>query len=231
MQKGTAALFIVVIILLIVVLGSALFFGLSKIKIDPPSEEKILANLPLPAPKLNPSSSPQIYQNQKLGIKFEYFLKDYLVREDSEEDFNKRSAGAARNTSSGDYRKNFKGYVGYEPPGFLGGVVLLDKNNSYDISPLTVWIFGNPDNWTIDKWFGSFWYYPFVWGVFDWTSKGHITPDTEGTISGQLAKSKIVSYQPGKPKFVYVAKGQKMYLFRIVGEDGDKILTNFKFLD
>lgn len=161
----------------------------------------------------------QTYTNSNLGFEFQY--EGYTVKEDSEEEFNERG--------NGDFRKNFKGYVGYEPGIFAGGVVVLGEDNSYDQNPLTLWVFRNQDNLTIDKWFGKYWYYPFVWG--DFTSMGKITlaPKDEATVSGQMGKSGMIDYQPGKPKFVYVSNSGKMYLFRVIGQEGDKILATFKF--
>lgn len=162
------------------------------------------------------------YLNSELGFKFSYNL-NLSVKEDSEEEFNKRG--------NGNFRKNFTGYVGYEPPKPLVAVAVLDKDLSFDKNSFSVWVFDNSDNLTTDSWFDKYWYYPFIWGVFDYTSKGHITLDKEATISGQPAKYKIIAYQPGSPKFVYVSKGGKMYLFRVIGETGDKILSTFKFLN
>ena len=65
--------------------------------------------------------------------------------------------------------------------------------------------------------------------MFDDQSKGHVTPDQEATISGKMTKYKIVSYQPGSPKYLYLSNNDKMYLLRIIGEAGDKILSSFKF--
>ncbi|MBI2599697.1 hypothetical protein HYW43_02125 [Candidatus Daviesbacteria bacterium] len=210
-QKGSAVLLLLVGLLIIGITG---FFIFRPAKLLP-QESK--APVKTTAPLLQ---SP-VYTNQSLGFEFKY-SKELTVKEDSEEEFNKRG--------NGDYRKNFKGYVGYEPGLLLGAVAVLDQNNTFDKSPLSVWVFENPDNLSVDKWFDKYWYYPFVWGVFDYTSKGHIVMDQEATISGQLAKYKIVSYQPGSPKLMYIAKNQKMYLFRIIGEDGDKILSTLKFL-
>ena len=154
----------------------------------------------------------------------EYVYVERLVvhGEITEEEFNKRG--------NGDFRKNFKGYVGYEPGEPFGAVVVLDKEGSYDASPFSVWVFNNSNVLTIEQWFDKYWYYPYLWGVFDYTSKSHVALDTEATVSGQQARYKIVAYQPGKPKFVYIAKDQKMYLFRVIGDSGDKILSTFKFL-
>lgn len=213
MQRGTAALFLLIAIFLIVGLIGAFSLGLFK-STTLQTPLKVLA----PAPKL------LTYTNQNLSFEFQYPTSNFIVKEDSEEAFNKRG--------NGDFRKNFKGYVGYEPGKFVGAMVVLDKNNDFEKNPLTVWVFENPDNLSIDGWYKNYWYYPFLWGVFDYTSKGHVALDQEATISGQTAKYKIVSYQPGSPKFMYVAKDGKMYLFRVIDDakhTGDQILSSFKF--
>lgn len=216
MQKGTAALFLLITGLLIVGLVGVFSFGLIKPKIS--SNPQVPS---LPFKVLTPSLKLVTYTNKTLGFEFQYAKQDLKVQEDSEEAYNKRG--------NSDFRKNFKGYVGYEPGKFLGAVVVLDKSGSFETNPISIWVFDNPDNISADNWFAKYWYYPYVWGVFDWTSKGHITPDTEATISGQLAKYKIVSYQPGSPKFLYISFDSKMYLLRIIGESGDKILSTFRF--
>lgn len=161
------------------------------------------------------------YNNKQLDFQFAYSSKDFTVKEDSEEEFNKRGNGV--------FRKNFKGYVAYEPGRFLGAVVVLGKDGNYDTNPFNLWIFDNPNNLTIDEWYKNYWYYPFIWG--DYTlRRNDVAPTDEATISGQIAKSGIIDYQPGKPKFVYISYGKKMYLFRIIGEPGDQILSTFKFI-
>lgn len=173
------------------------------------------------SPKLEIGQSEKIYTNQNLGFEFKY-PKDWKVMEDSEEEFNRRG--------NGDFRKNFKGYVTYEPGKFLGAVVALGKDNSYDTNPFTLWVFDNPQDLSIDVWYKNYWYYPFVWGDYTYTGKYELAPKKEATISGQMGKSGIIDYQPGKPKFVYLSRDKKIYLFRIIGADGDKILESFKFL-
>ena len=222
MQKGSAALFLLIAGLVTAVLIGVFSFGLLK------SPVSSISQIPL---KIPTSVSPQslTYNNQKLSLEFQYPNKGFVVKEDTEEEFNQRS--------NGDFRKNFKGYVGYEPGKFIGAVVVLDersspsdKTSSFDNSPFTVWVFDNQDDLTVDSWFDKYWYYPFLWGVFDYTSKGHITPDSEATVSGRIAKYKIVAYQPYSPKFMYVSKEKRVYLLRIIGETGEKILSDFKFL-
>ncbi|MBI2330327.1 hypothetical protein HYU94_02975 [Candidatus Daviesbacteria bacterium] len=210
MQRGSVQLLLILLFIVIVIFGGFYFYQKTKV------------TKALPAPELPPVKQSEFndYSNLDLGFKFQY-AKNLTVKEDSEEEYNKRG--------NGNFRKNFKGYVGYEPGKFLGAVTVLDKSNSFDINPFSVWVFNNDDNLTIDAWFKNYWYYPFLWGVFDWSSKGHVTPDLEATISGQLAKYKIVTYQPGKPKFLYVSKNQKMYLFRVIGEEGEKVLSSLKF--
>lgn len=211
MQKGSVHLLL--ILLVVVVIGVAGWFFLNNqsgnqknLKISPVSKKT-----EIPQPK---------YSDTDLGFEFTY-SKDLLVQKDNEEEFNKRG--------NGDYRKNFKGYVGYEPGRLLGAVAVLEKREDFETNPISVWVFENPAERSIDKWFEDYWYYPFVWGVFDYTSKNHIALDSEATISGQPAKSKIVSYRPGEPKFIYISKDQKMYLFRVIGEIGEKILSSFVF--
>ena len=212
MQKGTAPLFIIIAGLLVIGLIGVFALGLTK---SPVTEFPLKITTPAPVSLT--------YQNQNLGFEFRYSVKGFTAKEDSEEEFNKRG--------NGDFRKNFKGYVGYEPGKSLGAAVVLDKANSFNNSPFAVWVFDNPGNLTVDGWFDKYWYYPYLWGVFDWTSKGHVAPDKEATISGTPAKYKIVVYQPGQPKFVYISKDKKMYLIRAIGESGDKILSTFKFLN
>lgn len=209
-ERGSAQLLIIFVSFVIAIFGVIYFY-------QNPKGKPLLQN-----PKLTVKQSElNDYSNTELGFGFKY-SKDLNTKVDSEEEFNKRG--------NGDFRKNFKGYVGYEPGTVLGAVVLLDKAISFDSSPFAVWVFNNDNNLTIEQWFGDYWYYPYLWGVFDYTSKGHIIPDTEATISGQVAKYKIVSYQPGSPKFIYVSKEKKMYLFRLIGESGDKVLSTFEFL-
>lgn len=175
----------------------------------------------LVTPKLNSQSqADQTYSNQNLGLEFQY-ANDLTAKEDSEDLFNKRGGG--------DFRKNFKGYVQYEPGKFIVGAVVLDKTNSYDTSPFTFWVFDNPNDLSIDAWYKNYWYYPFIWGDFTYQGKSVLAPHKEATVSGQMAKSGIIDYSPGKPKFVYVSKDKKMYLFRVIGDPGEKILQSFKF--
>lgn len=225
MHKGFSAPLLLVGIFLILgsILSFVLFSKTSKISED----LKTLSVLQTVNPK---KEALETYANQNLGFEFSY-SNDLNVKEDSEEEFNQRGAGSASKSVNGDFRKNFRGYVGYEPGKFLGAVVVLEKEDSFEINPFTVWVFDNLDNETIDSWFAKYWYYPFIWGVFDFTSKGHIIPDSEAIISGQPAKYKIIPYQLGKPKFIYISKDQKMYLFRIIGQTGEQILATFKFLE
>lgn len=208
MQKGSA-LPLVILVILLVILGSGIYFFQNREQDS--------------SPRVTPYSSydnDKTYSNQALGFTFKY-ANELTVKEDTEEEFDKRG--------NGNFRKNFKGYVFYEPGKFLGAVVVLDKDQKYETNPFTIWVFDNENNFTIDQWYQKYWYYPFVWG--DFTSKGKIelAPKEEATISGELAKSGIIDYQPGKPRFVYLAKDQKMYLFRIIGEVGDKLLSSVEF--
>ena len=207
MQKGSAQLLLILLCLTFIV-GSIYYYQSSK------------SNSLLQSPKFTPKEPESKDYSNPLGFQFKY-SKDLMVKDDTEEKFNKRGGG--------DFRKNFKGYVVYEPGKFLSGVAVLDKTGSYDTNPFILWVFDNPQDLSIDAWYKNYWYYPFVWGDFTYTGKFELAPKQESTVSGQLAKSGIIDYQPGKPKFVYLNHEKKMYLFRIIGESGDKILQSFKF--
>lgn len=215
MQKGFSP--ILWLILLAIIISIAVFAS-PIIK----QKNSQVPNISIPSPVKSLKKEPNIYSNKDLGVEFSYEGDSLVAKEDTEEVFNKRGKG--------DFRKNFKGYVGYEPGKFLGAVVVLEEEGNYEINPFSVWLFDNPDELSIDKWHHDYWYYPFVWG--DFTSEGKFirAPQEEATVSGQTGKSGIIEYQPGKPKFIYISKEGKMYLFRIIGEDGDKILATFKFL-
>lgn len=214
MQKGAAALFLLIAGLLIIGLASVLLFNLMKAS----SLQAFKSSFRVPVS----TPAPQTYTNQKLGLTFQYPNTGFQIKEDSEEEYNKRG--------NGNFRKNFTGYVAYEPGKVLGAVVVLDKDQDFEANPFSIWVFDNSDNLTADQWFDKYWYYPFLWGVFDWTSKGHIAPDQEATISGQTTKYKIVSYQPGLPKYLYLSNQGRMYLLRLIGEAGDQVLSSFEFL-
>lgn len=203
-QKGSAL--ILSVLAGLVILGGIVYFF-----------NKPVIQTPI-SPKLENSFS--TYTNQKLGFEFEY--QEVAVKEDSEEEFNKRG--------NGDFRKNFTNYIQYEPAKVLGAAVVLGKEESFDTNPLTVWVFDNENNLTIDEWYKKYWYYPFVWGDFT-SRKENVAPIKEATISGKVGKVGIVDYKEGRPKFIYLAKDQKMYLFRIIGSSGDQILETLQFLN
>ncbi len=217
MQKGFSP------VLLVIFLSVAVFAGVFLISPAFKQNNSQSPAISIPNPVKSLKKEPSIYSSKDLGFEFSYEGDDLVAKEDTEEAFNKRS--------NGDFRKNFRGYVTYDPGKFLGGVVIPGKDGSYETNPFTLWVFDNPQDLSIDSWFDKYWYYPFLWGVFDYVSKGHVALDQEATISGQMAKSKIVSYQPGLPKYVYLSKEKKMYLFRIIGEEGNKILSTFKFIN
>ncbi len=191
------------------------------------------SKLPLPA-KVAPilqmtPSGPKVYKDERLNFQFEYPSSAFEVVPDSEESYFK--------IAQTDHRKNFTGYVGYKPPEFVSGIILKGSGSKiesqYTSIPLILWVFENPNKLSIDAWFDRYWYYPFVWGIFAQPGKGHIYPAREATIAGQLAKSVVVSYQPGQPEFIYVPKGDKMFMFRVIKGSAEKAVTqalqSFKF--
>lgn len=155
-----------------------------------------------------------IYKDQALGFSLQ-IPDGYELVPETEEEFHERNKT--------NYRKNFKYYVTYEPPAVLKILTLKGHSENlaslWDSSHFSLWIFDNPYNITIDAWYDKFWYYPFLWGQFNTPDKAKIAPKQEGT---------IIDYQPGKPKFVYIPHQNKMFLIRILGEDGEKIFNSLK---
>src|SRR3989344_6333998 len=146
MQKGSVHIFALVGILALVLVAAEVFY-FSKVKpvknvqkavdtsattvVSSPASEKqepITTTTVAKQPEFND------YSNSELSLKFSYDL-NLSVKEDSEEQFNQRG--------NGNFRKNFNGYVGYEPPKPLGAVVIFDKDLSFDKNPLSIWVFDN----------------------------------------------------------------------------------------
>lgn len=210
MQKGSVLPLVILITVLIASgLGAYLYKqGLNK--------NQVVNKISIP----NKEKQVQTFTDQNLNIKFKYPATLQVVN-DTEEEFNKRG--------NGNFRKNFTSYVTYAPAKFLGGVVVLEMMGDFEKSPLTVWVFEKNDNLSEDEWYNKYWYYPFVWG--DYTSRrNNFAPTQDATVSGKLGKSGIVTYQPGQPKFIYLSNGGKMYLFKVIGEMGEQVLKNVRFL-
>lgn len=214
MQRGFTWLILLPLILLLTGLG--IWFNLRQTQ----TLSKVTSNVRLSvAASALPQAQPA-FVSSELGFKLDSFGLE--VRTDSEAEFNKRG--------NGDFRKNFQGYVGYEPAPVIGAVVILDQDKNYERAPLSIWVFANPDNINPPVWYTRYWYYPFVWGDFSYDTKAKAAPVEIATVSGQVANSATIDYQPNKPKFYLLPKDGKMYLFRVVGT-GENILNSFKFLN
>jgi hypothetical protein len=213
MQKGNIAL--VLLIVLIVLGGGALFYFLY-------AQDRVSQSLisSKPATSSSQLSNNKTYTSSQFGFSLAY-PNNLELKEDSEESLYQRAKT--------NFRKNFTGFVRYEPAEMLGGVEVLGEDKNYDTNPFTIWVFNNPENLTPLAWYNKYWYFPFIWGDFTSKGKGEIAPLKDATISGQVAKLGVVSYQDGKPQFIYFSKGGKMYLFRIIGEEGQKILNSFSY--
>ncbi len=149
MQRGFAtALLLIVVVLVVLVGGYLLYTGKysNKTLVNPSPTEVSNRILEL---------TPKTYTGKSFS--FEY-PKDLKVITETEEEFYTRSGG--------DFRKNFKSYIGYQPAEFVEAVVVLGESGSFETNPFTMWVFDNPNNLTIEKWYLNYWYYPFVWGDF-----------------------------------------------------------------
>ena len=216
MQKGSVLPFLILIIIAISGIVATYFYFFYK----PPSLKSVKIVSQIDSGKKDNSI---LYRNDNLNFEFKYTGPDIVVKVDSEEQFNFRG--------NGDFRKNFKGYVGYEPGNVAGVVAVLDNENNFDKNPFTLWVFDNPDEISTEAWFEKYWYYPFLWGVFSESDKGHVRAQNIATISGQTTKYATVSYQLNSPKYLYLSNNGMMYLLRVIGEKGEEILTSFKFLE
>ncbi len=168
----------------------------------------------------------KIYSDNDIGFSVEYPTSGYTFIKDSEASYFKRNGS--------DFRTNFINTWGYNPPDLKLGIV-LKANNSEDLnnSSFTLWVFDNPKNLSVREWYKNYWYYPFVWGEYEPT-KSQEGPDQESSVSGQIANYKLIGFQPGTPKLIYLPYKGKIFLFRIVKSNGteanlgDKILASFK---
>lgn len=182
-----------------------------------------------PTSKKNPIAVPvlktnQTYQEKSLKFEFKYPSTMDVVTE-TEDQYSTRTQT--------QYRKNFAGYVGYQPPKLITSLIVKPKelklgSSQFDVIPLTIWVFENPQKLDGALWYKNYWYYPFVWGVFVTAQKNQIAPQTDATVSGMPTKSAVVGYSPGKPEYILLPKEDKMYLFKVMG-GGTPILGSFRF--
>lgn len=220
MQKGIASFLSLFLGVVLIVLIVFLFIN----KSNPNNNQTVLQSSPSvlhPSPLL--VSKSKVYVNSDLGFQFKY-SDNLTVSQDSEDMY------AARN--GGDARKNFKGYVLYEPAKFISAVSVLDSSKSFDKAPFSVWVFDNSSNFTPDQFFDKYWYYPFLWGQFNPPEKRPIGLLNQATVSGQLVMYGSVSYQVGSPRYFYIPAKDKMILIRELTTDktGEDILNSFKLL-
>ncbi len=216
-MKGFSA---ILILLLLAGVATGVFLG---VKLLNPAQLVQTTQSPLSPTKALPAkaqtSSLQHYN--KLGIQFDY-PAGYKIVEDSEKQFSERE--------NANYRKNFEGYVGYAPAEVIYAFSVLPEGatlgSQFEIVPLTVWVFENPNSLSPEKFYAKNWYYPFIWGEFSSAQKNAIAPSPQGA---------IVASQPGAPKFQLYVQGDTMIMVRTVteGEGSEvskKILSSFKVI-
>ncbi|MBI2022629.1 hypothetical protein HYS97_02185 [Candidatus Daviesbacteria bacterium] len=219
MQKGFAHLFLIIAVLLIgglVTVGFYIFKNQQKL----PTNQEI-QKTSQPSPLVESKKLPE-FLDQNLGFKFAY-PESFKVVKDSEEEFDKRGMG--------NYRKNFTNYIGYEPPKFIDALAVFHKSSNIDSAPFTLWVFENPDSLSHDSWYKKYWYYPFVWGDFTNRADAY-APLKDIKVDEHPGKYGIITYRPNNPRFIHVAFGDKMFLFKTInvpeGIEG-QILESFDF--
>lgn len=213
-NSQSGAVFVLVLLLVLIIAGLVLFI-LIGVKNSPVSFSQKTAKT---------GSTLPVYYSRQFGFEFRYPL-EFTVQNDSEEDYSKRGQT--------DFRKNFTDYVGYEPPKLIKAVAVLGKDNSYDPSPFTVWVFANPDSLDTFLWYDKYWYYPFMWGIFAKEHKYMPSLERQATVSGQFVQYRLLSYQNGAPEYFYFSHKGNMILLRSLTtkNSGKSILDTFKLLN
>lgn len=219
MQKGFANFLLIVILVAAILSVFGVYWISSKNQTSVTIQDK---RIPSPA-----SNKPQntVYKNSGIGLEFS-LPPGYTVKEESEKEYFKRVYG--------DTRKNFTFYVQYPPPEFVNSFYVLKNGESnLDQANLIISVFKNPENLDAVKFYKEYWYYPFVWGDFS-AEKNKIAPVNIELIAGREGKSGVVDYREGKPKFIYLPRGDKGLMLQIQmssqdNEMGKKILDSFKF--
>lgn len=175
---------------------------------------------------VKPSGIPEskLTNDDLLGLSFELPTGHKVIKE-TEEEYSKRA--------NGQIRKNFNYYVLYNPAEFVEAFyVLPDSENNPDKAILAVWVFENPEDLDPGKFYGRYWYYPFVWGDFT-ARKNEIAPGDIELIDAKEGRFGVVDYREGKPKFIYLPLGGKGLMLQIQYPDGNstakEILKSFKF--
>lgn len=214
MSKGFALIPLMIVIVVAALSGYGIYKYLLK---NPPP--------PIVQDKMVPPTLPQetkpvnTYKNDTLGFEFTV-PEGFSVKEEAEAEFHKRT--------NGDMRKNFTSYVKIAPPKFINSLYLLNSENNFESSPLSIWIFENPQNLTPDAFYKKYWYYPFVWGDFT-QAKNKIAPNEKFMIGDKEASASAILETEPNPQFILLARDKMMYLFRIV--NGESILKDFHFLN
>lgn len=210
MQKGSAP--ILILIALVVILGAGTFYWLNF------KNQSIPDKLAPPTPPVKQQmEQANKYKNNNLGLELN-IPSDLVVTEETEEQFHKRS--------NGDMRKNFKSTLFYEPAEFVTSLYVTKPDQDLKEAPLSVWVFENPDNLTAAGFYKKYWYYPFIWGDFT-SAKEKIAPNIEFMIGESTASSSVAAYQQNSPKYTYLPRGDKMFLFKET--DGSDILKSLVF--
>jgi len=220
MQRGSVLPIILVLILVLSVGVGAFFVQYSRT--DMTSE----AAVQVVKPEATPSAKPDYQEiiDEVIGLTFKMPLNFNLVTETEEEYFKR---------ANGQIRKNFNYYVLYNPAEFAEAFyVLPEAENNLDKAVLTVWVFQNPENLDAEKFYGKYWYYPFVWGDFT-AAKNKIAPESIELVDGKEGQFGVVDYRDGKPKFMYLPIRDKNLMLQIQYPDGNltakEILQSFKF--
>ena len=179
---------------------------------------------------LNETKQWQRFIDSRNGFTLKYPPDSYTVESDNEEQYSKQD-----NT---DIKKNFSDLMGYSSPKVLTVYTVRTK---FNLPPyhtkravVSVWVFANNDNLSLQTWYERYSYYPLAYGK---VAKGYKDPWTSEDIMLNGFEGRGDPYAEGtmfKSGFLLFSRDEKVIL--IMAEElnttdspGRKIVSTFKF--
>ncbi|MBN1263019.1 MAG: hypothetical protein JW991_01555 [Candidatus Pacebacteria bacterium] len=165
------------------------------------------------------SSLWQTYKNNSCSFSFRYPEDKYQVAPDDEIIY-----GREGNLDS-SIKVHFINLMGYEPPKFLYGIKLVDKNKR---THMRIWLFDNSNMISIDSWYSQYGFYPDNFGPSIGTRPEQEQPTQDFPIKNAIGRQVTLPEMNGEGHYVYILKGDRMY-FVYLGEtsiEGSRILES-----
>lgn len=203
-----------------------------KIGVTPTSKPALIFT-PTPTP-LEFSEKPaetvdwETYTNEKFKFTLKYPKERYRIEEDNEEIYSQRY-----NAKLADEFIKLMGYLPPKEAGAIGVYQLEPKTFPLsDQDHFSIWIFGNPEELTLNDWYEKYRFYPFRFGQMAPYLLEQERPKQSIIVSGIEGKTMTDSVPDvGERRYVYLAKNSYIFLIKIfLGKgEGERILSTFKF--